>query len=163
MDECVMILCHSLMQHGESMRTYPAQHPKFSRDLESVHDYGTGRKIRADAKGVVAHGVSGTPAAPAPNQRLRELRYKQKKSKWRMHQSFAHTKRGLCCYKFCPGIDASYADRPRQYKTSMRCEECSAEQGKDVFLCNDTKKDKPVLCHLEYHKRNHDKKYDNNN
>jgi hypothetical protein len=53
MPECVSFLAHHLMQKGESMRLQAAEHPKFSRDLTSVFDYGTGRKLRKDAKGVV--------------------------------------------------------------------------------------------------------------
>jgi hypothetical protein len=59
----------------------------------------------------------------------------------------------------CPGFKACSADRKKSFRTSIQCEECSAEQGKDVFLCNDTKSGKPVLCHLAYHKKYHDKKY----
>jgi hypothetical protein len=161
MEECVMILAHSLMQRGEPMRRQLAEHPKYSRDLESIFDYGTGRRTRTDAKGVaVAARSRGQPGRAAANQRMRELRRKQKKSKWRMHQSLAHTSRGHCCYQFCPGINESYADIPRTYRTSMRCEECSAATGKNIYLCNDAKKGKPVLCHVEYHKKHHDKKYD---
>jgi hypothetical protein len=40
--------------------------------------------------------------------------------------------------------------------------QCSAEQGQDVFLCNDTKSREPVLCHLVYQKKYHDKKYTDN-
>ena len=69
------------------MRTYRPEHPKFSRDLTNVFDFGTGRKIRTDAKGIVACGTRGRGAVEAPQQRMRELRNKQKKSAWRIHQS----------------------------------------------------------------------------
>ena len=43
------------------MRLYPDEHPKNSRDLTNVFDFGTGQKIRSDAHGEVAHnGVALT-------------------------------------------------------------------------------------------------------
>jgi hypothetical protein len=101
MDECAAILCHSLMQCGDPVWKYIAAHLKYSQDLTSVHDFGTGCKVRTDTKGIVANSSRGTSAA-APNQRLcaeLRLRNKQKKSKWRLHQSLALTKRkrGRCC------------------------------------------------------------------
>ncbi len=160
MPGCVKILTHYLLQRGDSMRTYRPEHPKFSRDLTNVFDFGTGRKIRTDAKGIVACGTRGRGAVEAPQQRMRELRNKQKKSAWRIHQSMASSKRGRCCWVHCPGLTASAANKkPRTYETSMRCEECSAMLEKNVFLCNDTKKGVPILCHQAYHKKYHNKKY----
>ena len=50
----------------------------------------------------------------------------------------------------------------RAYDTCMICEECSAREGKPVYLCNDRKGGTPVLCHLAYHKKYHSKKYADN-
>jgi hypothetical protein len=45
----------------------------------------------------------------------------------------------------------------------MWCEEeCSAEQGKYAFLSSDTKSGEPILCHLAYHKKYHDRNYTDN-
>jgi hypothetical protein len=72
----------------------------------------------------------------------------------------ASSKRGKCFWVHCPGPTASAANKkPRTYETSMRCEECSAMLEKNVFLCNDTKKGVPILCHQAYHKKYHNKKY----
>ena len=61
MPGCVKILTHYLLQRGDSMRTYRPEHPKFSRDLTNVFDFGTGCKICTDAKGIVACGTRGRP------------------------------------------------------------------------------------------------------
>ena len=33
----------------------------------------------------------------------------------------------------------------------MKCEECSAEKGTDVYYCNGKKGKELVMCHLRYH------------
>jgi hypothetical protein len=163
MSECVKILAHYLMQYGPPMRKREAEHPKYSRDLQQIMDFGTGRKLRTDAKGEVAIPPTLTQARyaiAAPQQRLRELRVKQKKSKWRIHQSFAREKQGRCCWKECPGLkEEGSRKRKRSCATFMYCEECIAREGKDIYLCNGIKKHKAVLCHLAYHKKYHDMKY----
>ena len=61
-----------------------------------------------------------------------------------------------CQYKKCPGLESKKAKRVRPYKTIYRCEECSMETGKFVWLCNTTKridgKMQVVCCHRKYHK-----------
>jgi hypothetical protein len=106
------------MQKGKPMRLQAAEHPKFSHDLTSAFDYGTGRKIRKDIKGQIAQ-QHGRSAVEAPKQRLRELANKQKKSKWRYHQSMASSKRGFCSFTGCPGFKACSADCKRSFRTSM--------------------------------------------
>lgn len=81
MAECVKFLAHSLMQCGPSMRAKAPEHPSFTRDLSTIFHYGVGRKIRTDAKGIVAGSQCGSFAVEVPKQRLRELKKKQKKSK----------------------------------------------------------------------------------
>ena len=81
MGEGVKMLAHFLMQFGEPMRKYSPEHPAHSRDLANVWDYGTGRKMRTDAKGTIAAITQRGPVTAAPNQRARELRDKQKRSK----------------------------------------------------------------------------------
>ncbi|KAL7525349.1 hypothetical protein ACHAXR_000966, partial [Thalassiosira sp. AJA248-18] len=163
MPECVKILAHSLMQRGPPMRSQHPEHPNHSQNLANVFDYGTGRKIRTDAKGTVAQGSRGAAAIAAPQQRFRELRNKQKKAVWRMHQSMAYEKEGKCNWENCPGKAKEGGEsrkRKRSYSTYMRCEECSARLGKNIFLCNNVKKGVPVLCHLAYHNKYHNKQYD---
>lgn len=75
MNECVCILSHSLMQTGPPLRKQVAEHPKYTRDLTNVFDFGSGRRIRKDAKGEISFGSLLTnEGAPAPCQRYRELR-----------------------------------------------------------------------------------------
>ncbi|KAL7527926.1 hypothetical protein ACHAXR_002197 [Thalassiosira sp. AJA248-18] len=71
MPQCVKFLSHDLMQRGPPMRSLLPEHPQHSRDLTNIFDYGTGRKLRTDAKGTVAQGSRGAAAIAAPNQRLR--------------------------------------------------------------------------------------------
>ncbi|KAL7528337.1 hypothetical protein ACHAXR_002389 [Thalassiosira sp. AJA248-18] len=159
MPECVKILSHSLMQRGPPMRLQTPEHPNYSRDLTNVFDFGTGRKLRTDAFGTVAQGVRGAVIA-APNQRMRELRNKQKKAEWRTHQSMACEKKGKCQWDNCPGMKKSIAKRKRNFDTFMRCEEWSARLGKNVMLCNNVKSGVPILCHLAYHNKYHNKQYE---
>ena len=55
----------------------------------------TRRKFLKDIKGQIAQ-QRGRSAVEAQKQRLRELVNKQKKSKWRYHQSMTSSKRGFC-------------------------------------------------------------------
>ena len=166
MEDCVSILAHHLMQFGPAMRKRDAEHPPACRDLTNVHDYGHGRKIRSDAKGEMApiaihHRSSGV--VPAPQQRLRELRVKQTKQPWRIHQSCPNEKRGKCNWGACPGIAESKLaghKRTRAYNTNHYCEECSAGAGKTVYLCNQIKNGKLVLCHQQFHTKYHKKNYE---
>ena len=65
--------------------------------------------------------------------------------------------RGRCSWAKCPGIEKSKGIRKRAYDTFMRCEECMAYAGCNLYLCNDTKSGEVVSCHAAYHKRNHNK------
>jgi hypothetical protein len=58
-----------------------------------------------------------------------------------------------------PGEKLSKAKYPRSSNTHMRCEECSAFLGKDVFLCNGFVKGAPVNCHRHYHLYHHNKEF----
>ena len=90
MSECMCSLAHSLMQRGLPMRKRAAEHPNNIRDMTNVYDFGCGRKTRTDAKGEIAAFASGgNIGAQAPEQRERELKVKQKKHAWRVHQSTA--------------------------------------------------------------------------
>eukprot|EP00956_Cyclotella_meneghiniana_P033550 scaffold96912_cov61-Cyclotella_meneghiniana.AAC.1 len=160
MPEGVRMLAHFLMQYGEPMRRLSPEHPAHSRDLTNVWDFGTGRKVRTDAKGFIAKvAMNGASAVPAPNQRARELREKQKKSKWRVHQSCGGEKKGRCSWDGCDGLKSAGAKRKRTAETYMYCEECSAAAGKTIYLCNVGKKDSKSVCHMAYHQKYHNKKY----
>ena len=144
------------------MRSQRAEHPTWLRNISKVFDSGVGQKMRSDAKGLIAGaGRQRTHVLT----RLGALRTKQRKTPWRQHQSLAHAKQGRCSWEGCPGKKASKAAYPRSYDTFMRCEECSAFQGKDVFLCNDikgrvegdTQSRKTIQCHLAYHNKYHSK------
>ena len=45
-------------------------------------------------------------------------------------------KYGKCCWEDCSGKRLSKAKYLQSCDTHMRCKECSAYLGKDVFLCN---------------------------
>ena len=143
------------------MKKRAAEHPNNVRDLKNVYDFGCGRKTRTDAKGdiaAVAHAVVAGAAAPA--QRERELRTKQKRHPWRVHQSTAGVKRGRCTWGSCPLLKTPGVKRPRSAQTYMHCEECSAEKGRPVFFCNEMRKGEAARCHFMYHTKYHKKKYD---
>ena len=78
------------MQRGSPTRKRAAEHLNNIRDMTNVYDFGCGRKTRTDAKGEIAAFASGgNIGAQAPEQRERELKVKQKKHTWRVHQSTA--------------------------------------------------------------------------
>ena len=177
---------HAFCQRGPPVRQRKAVHPAWVRDISLVFHPGM-RKIRTDVKMVVARmkvpsfavltatrlvAPAQLPAATQPMARARPvaavnkeeclLKYRQRKSPWRTHQSIASPKRGFCSYSCCPGATTGIGSkkRNRSHKTNMRCEECSAKEGKDVFFCNVTKNGVPTLCHIEHHCLNHIKKYE---
>jgi len=148
-------MTHAFCQRGTPMRSQRAEHPAHIRDLTNVFDSNTGRKLWSDAKGLVA-GNGRKPKAAT--QRLSLLMNQQKKAHWHTHQNLAYHQKGKCCWKGCPGIKTSQAERPRSYDTFMRYKECSANCWKNSFFCNNTKSNVPVLCHLAYHNKYHSKK-----
>ena len=119
MPECMKHLAHSLTQTGPSMRKRAAENPEPLRDLPTIYDFGCGQKQRTNDKGNVADiAIRGAGSDPAPNQRLRELRAKQRKQPWRIHQSTANKTKGSCCWGKCPGlkkIQLAGAKRSRAY------------------------------------------------
>ena len=156
MKEGLQEMTHAFCQRGQSMRLQEAEHPLHSRDLTNVFESRSGRKIRSDAQGSIAR------SGKKPNillRGLRALRNRQKKAPWRTHQNLAHHRKGRCAWEGCPGKKVSTAERPRSYDTTMRCEECSALLGKDMFFCNNTKKGVTVHCHETYHIKYCNKKH----
>ena len=150
---------HVFCARGDPMRQRQAEHPVVCRDTTNVFDSGCGRKIRSDAKGIVAQpGRQRTHVL----SRVCYLQTLQTKSPWRFHQSLASEKRGRCAWTGCPGLKTTSNKRKRPYATSMRCEECSALQGKSVYLCNDAKGKVTAggqlcLCHIAFHQKYHNK------
>jgi len=149
MRDAVKELAHALLQTGKSLREQRPEVPPPTRDLVSVFP-NSGRKIRSDAIGQVSVGVR--PAEQSTTA-MSNLRKKQKTHHWRIHQSVACAKRGRCAYNGCPNLTISQAKEKRSYDTYMRCEQCTLEHDKSMYFCNDTKKGKPVLCHMLYHQQ----------
>ena len=134
----------------------PATHPSHLRDMDRVEGHQTGIKICSDRKKY----VELSPIKPTLSlTRRSELTQQKKKQPWRCHQSLSAATRGRCSWARCPGINKSKAKRKRAYDTFMRCEECTANAGCNIYLCNDTKNGKVVSCHVAYHKRNHNRTF----
>ncbi len=147
-------MAHDLCQRGTALRMHAANHPAHLRDMDRVEGFFSGTKIRSDRK----FDVASSPLKPTHAIiQSNILAQQQKKQPWRVHQSLAHGSYGKCCWLKCPGLTTakSKAKRKRSYDTFMRCEECSATTGCNIFLCNDTKNSVPVCCHIAYHKRHH--------
>ncbi len=151
--EAIREAAHALIQKGEQMRQQQPEHPPAIRDLRLMWDTGSGRKLCTDAEGDVAgHGRVRDASHVFSHQHY----LKKKCNPWRVHQSVKVCKRGKCAFKGCPNISKSKGKRKRSYDTHHKCEQCSAALGKDVFLCNDVKKDgTDVRCHMRYHAMYH--------
>jgi hypothetical protein len=63
--------------------------------------------------------------------------------------------RGRCSWEKCSGIKKSKGIQKRAYDMFMRCKECMANAGCNIYLYKDTKGGEVVSCHATYHKRNH--------
>ena len=62
----------------------------------------------------------------------------------------------------CPGIAQSIVDdakRGRASTTAMYCEECSAQLGKTIYLCNINNHGGRSVCHIKHHNQFHCKLY----
>jgi hypothetical protein len=66
-------------------------------------------------------------------------------------------KQEKCCWDDCPGKKSTTVKRPRGSNTHMRCKECSAYLGKDIFFCNGFVNGAPVNCHRHYYVYHHNK------
>jgi hypothetical protein len=158
MGNAVRELTHDLCQRGPAMRKLRAEHPSWTRDLGKLFGWVTGRKVRSNAKGMMTVMPACLPVEVAMDNYVL-LKNQQRKSPWSMHQSEAVAKQGKCGWDDCPGKLASKAKYPRNSDTHMRCEECSARLGKDVYLCNGYVKGAPVNCHRHYHIYHHIKEF----
>jgi hypothetical protein len=99
--------------------------------------------------------LSVMPPVQAPPDNYALLKNQQRRLPWRVHQSEAVMKQGKCCWDNCPGKKSMTVKRPRGSNTHMRCKECSAYLGKDIFLCNGVVNGAPVNCHRHYHIYHH--------
>ena len=149
MKQCVKELTFDLLQRGDPMQEWKAEHPGNTVGLSQILGWTAGRKTRSNAKWMPL------PAATAQVQellRLEELRKRQKKAPWLIHTPVLSNKRGKCCWESCPGLIASA--RAKQwcgYDSYIHCKQCSVEQGTTVYLCLSTHGKKRVDCHRPYH------------
>ena len=143
---------------GPAKRKLRAEHPSWMQGMLKLFGWITGRKVCSDAKGMMTV-QSVMPREETPADNYVQLKNQQRQSPWRVHQSKAVKKYGKCCWEDCPGKKLSKAKYPRSSDTHMRCEECSAYLGKDVFLCNGFVKGEPVNCHRHYHLYHHNKEF----
>jgi len=132
MGETVREIEHAFFQRRDSMRSQRAEHPLWLRDLSYVFGWFIGRKMRSDAQ----RRISGSDCQPTrAAKRLSTLYNKQKKVPWRMHQSLAYEWKGKCCWKECPNLKSGKErKRAQSYDIFMRCKECSAMYGTDMFF-----------------------------
>jgi hypothetical protein len=116
--------------------------------MDQVDGFMVGTKICTDRKfGVKLLPPKSTMAISGRG----ELTRQQKKQPWHVHQSLVWTAWGRCCWAKCPGIEKSKAKTKCSYDTFMRCKECSATAGFNIYLCNGNKGGKVVSCHVPYH------------
>ena len=162
MREAIKELTFSLMQRGAPMRRREASHPNPTVDCSRILGWTSGTKIRSDKKKPLA--VEEAAAAGYCKEVWSEycvLARMQKKSPWRTHQSVGarNKARGNCCWEKCPGLKETNAKRTRSYKTMMICEECAAKMGSNVWLFSGQKGNDVLSCHIDYHRKNHNKEY----
>jgi hypothetical protein len=164
--ERMAALAHTLCQRGSPMRSCSVIHPPVYRNMACVFNGDVGKKMRMDAQGMISRSVIPTQGSRASRVLaavaiMKANRYRQqKRSPWRKHQSVACERRGRCTYSKCPCRLNSTAEERRSANTNMRCEECSIECGRDIFLCNGIKgkvqgsnnRWEVSVCHLEFHK-----------
>ena len=136
------------------MQLQKVEHPVHVRNLATMWDTGSGNRILTGAQGdVTGHGRAREDMAVC--QVLRNLKEKQRFNPWCTHQSIAHKVHVKCAFAGCPNLRNGNTKRRRSYDTFMKCKECSAESGKTVYFCNDSKTGVPVLSHQSHHGRNH--------
>ncbi len=158
MGDAMRKLMHNLCQRGPVMRKLRAEHPSWMRDMSKLFGWITGRKVCADAKGMMTvQSVMLREEPPTDTYAL--LKNQQQQLPWRVPQSKAVTNKGRCYWDDCPGIQLSKAKCLRSSKTHMRCVECGAYLGTDLFLCNGFAKGGLVNCHRQYHMYHHNKEF----
>ena len=117
-----------------------------------------------DTKGVTTRSMARAAPVEAISSQLYKLRNRQRKQSRRKHQSVHKRgkKRGRCKWEKCPDIAqliAEGAKRGQASTTVMHCEECSAQLGKTIYLCNSNNNGGRSICHIKYHNKFHCKKY----
>ena len=137
------------------MRKQNAEHPEHLKDISRMFDIKVGRKLRTDAKGHHQATTHGRQRDTGSLTRLCTLRSYQKHNAWRTHQSVPCVQKGRCGYNGCPNLASQKVrERKRTYDGNMKCEECSAKAGKNIYFCNSVKKGKIVNCHMRFHMKN---------
>jgi hypothetical protein len=98
--------------------------------------------------------------------RNQQMHLQEAESPWRIHQSFVMETKGRCCWKDCPRIENSEGRRKCAYTTRKGCKECSILYGRNMFTCNNTKRNgfisKCNAFHECYHESIYDTSLDNN-
>jgi hypothetical protein len=113
----------------------------------------------ANGTGAIHAGTSGSSDVSNrtifKHQQALSKRHKQQPGR-RRHPSVAMIMKNNphCTYKKYPGLNIE-KEKTRTYKTNYRCEECSVDEGTNVWLCNTVKnvdgKQKKIECHIRYH------------
>jgi hypothetical protein len=143
MGNAVRELVHGLCQWGEPIRNREATHLVHLQDMDQVDGQLVGTRIQTDKK----FGVKLSPPKSTMTISCRgEMMRQQKKQPWRVHQSLSWTAWGRYCQAKCPRIEKSKASMKCSYDTFMRCKECSASAGCNVYLCNGNKGGKMSHC-----------------
>jgi hypothetical protein len=159
MREAIKELTFSLMQRGAPMQRREASHPNPTVDCSRILGWTSGTKIRSDKKKPLAAEAAEAGFCQEVWSEYRVLARMQKKSPWRTHQSVGarNKARGKCCWGKCPGLKETNKKRIRSYDTMMICEECTAKTGSNVWLCSGQKGNDVLPCHINYHRKNHNK------
>ena len=151
MPEAMDEAAHAFMQRGPAMRTQAAEHPEHLKDVSRMFDIKGGRKLRTDAAGYRQASAHGRQPAAIGTTKLKKLKSYESRNSWRTHQSVPCMVRGKCAYRGCPSLKTGGRKRNRSYDTHMKCEECSAKNGSDVYYCNNKKGTMIVNCHMNHH------------
>jgi hypothetical protein len=150
--EAIKELTFLLMQQGAPMRRREASHPNPTVDCSRILGWTSGMKIRSDKKKPLVAEAAAAGYCKEVWSECCILARMQKKSPWRTHQSVGARKK-------CPGLKETNAKRTRSYKTMMTCEECTAKMGSNIWLCSGQKGNNVLPCHIDYHRKNHNKEY----
>jgi hypothetical protein len=84
MGEAIELATHAFLQRGEPMRERACNHPRPIRDMTSILDTGSGKKIRSDAKGEQSMGGRVSNQSTVPTA-LTILRRNQRTQPWNTH------------------------------------------------------------------------------
>ena len=153
MPEAMKEATHTLLQRGPSMRTYAVEHPPPVHDLTNAYDTHA-RKFRTDSKGTVSNTtpVRVGEGATCPGDQKHALQMQQQRNPWCTHQliPFITKVPQRCAYELCPGFKRNNKRR-RSYTSTMKCEDCSVLETKEMHFCMGIFDNKVQNCHYKYH------------